>query len=483
MRLITLNARRVCKQVTIIHQCKICHNLEEDLALKQFHLYRIKYTNYNFFVFCWTRERQRERERLMKKQNPPNRGKRRGREMHALEGVLCVFILSIFTLSILILALSVARAYHDDNGATDDDDVTELYENHSKRRSVPLESEAGYRLPTEVKTLETLEEALGESAAAQSGWLPRSHRFKRNADGDIFSQQARREADTTAAAIHSLDLRSHKKISDDTFYLGTHPHPRDSSIELHTYAFVHKASKETQEKGLLANIEHSAKHKHFNRTKPLHHHKRKREVIECGAPIAEGARWKITRGYYSHPINKGGMHTDHVVLATESAVDTWRCVFREMHIEPFGPLLGVILDRDEKDAIDFSRPTGDNHIAFGRLTLPDGGEDSTLAVTITHGRYGGTHNSRYIAEFSTIFNDGYKFSDCASVDNTCRQDGAIDYQSIATHELGHAGGLDDLYSSQCTEQTMYWSAKPGETNKRTLTEDDINSMKALYQIE
>ena len=404
------------------------------------------------------------------------KSRRKGRSMHALECFLCVFVICVFTLSVIILILSIVRAVETE----DDDDDSKLHTNtHIERHhSIGAFTEQQKRFPSELKTLEALEETFGDNAAAQSGWLPRARKKRGTlASLDPFLEKARNEATVAGrAAVHFLDLRSHKKISDDTYYMGTHPHPHDQNIQLHSYAFVHKIKQNKQTDALLSNLEHSAKHKHFNRT-----HVHKRNVIECGAPIAVGARWKTTRGYYSHPINRGGMTTDEIILATEEAVDTWRCVFRELHMEPFGPLLGVILDEDEDSAIDFQTPTGDNHIAFGSLKLPDGDEDSTLAITVTHGRYGGHHSSRYIAEFSTIFNDFYLFADCAAVGSECRKSGAIDYQSIATHELGHAGGLDDLYSSNCIENTMYWSAKPGEINKRTLTEDDINSMKDLYE--
>ena len=55
----------------------------------------------------------------------------------------------------------------------------------------------------------------------------------------------------------------------------------------------------------------------------------------------------------------------------------------------------------------------------------------------------------------------------------------MDFENIATHELGHAVGLGDLYND-CTEETMYGYASYGETKKRTLEAGDITGIKKLY---
>ncbi len=64
--------------------------------------------------------------------------------------------------------------------------------------------------------------------------------------------------------------------------------------------------------------------------------------------------------------------------------------------------------------------------------------------------------------------------------STSGESGKMDVQNIATHEIGHFLGLDDLYSSSDSEATMYGYAAPGETKKRTLTEDDKNGIRFLY---
>ena len=56
----------------------------------------------------------------------------------------------------------------------------------------------------------------------------------------------------------------------------------------------------------------------------------------------------------------------------------------------------------------------------------------------------------------------------------------MDLQNIATHEFGHSVGLGDLYSSTCSEVTMYGYSTEGETKKQTLEEPDITGLQVLY---
>jgi hypothetical protein len=58
--------------------------------------------------------------------------------------------------------------------------------------------------------------------------------------------------------------------------------------------------------------------------------------------------------------------------------------------------------------------------------------------------------------------------------------GKFDVQSIATHELGHALGLDHPSDASCADETMWASAGSGETKKRTLESGDKAGLSALY---
>lgn len=52
--------------------------------------------------------------------------------------------------------------------------------------------------------------------------------------------------------------------------------------------------------------------------------------------------------------------------------------------------------------------------------------------------------------------------------------------NIATHEIGHSVGLDDLYDEAYSEISMYGYSKKGEIKKVSLDEGDIFGCQALY---
>ncbi|MBN2000761.1 matrixin family metalloprotease [candidate division KSB1 bacterium] len=71
-------------------------------------------------------------------------------------------------------------------------------------------------------------------------------------------------------------------------------------------------------------------------------------------------------------------------------------------------------------------------------------------------------------ESDIIFNgEDHLWSDSGAADR-------YDVRNIATHEIGHSVGLNDLYSTGDSEKTMYGHASLGETKKRSLHSDDIN---------
>ena len=56
----------------------------------------------------------------------------------------------------------------------------------------------------------------------------------------------------------------------------------------------------------------------------------------------------------------------------------------------------------------------------------------------------------------------------------------MDVQNIATHELGHALPLLDLYGGPDSGKTMYGYAEQGETSKRSLAAEDKAGISYLY---
>jgi len=79
-----------------------------------------------------------------------------------------------------------------------------------------------------------------------------------------------------------------------------------------------------------------------------------------------------------------------------------------------------------------------------------------------------------IVEYDIMFDTDFSFGD-ASVNPA-----VMDFESIATHEIGHGFGLSDLYQKPCGEQTMFGYSSYGDISKRDLAYGDIVGIQTLY---
>lgn len=110
-----------------------------------------------------------------------------------------------------------------------------------------------------------------------------------------------------------------------------------------------------------------------------------------------------------------------------------------------------------------------NEVEFANIDNP-----GAIAVTYIWGIFGGPTFQRKLVEWDQVYDD---------VDFSWSMTGEpnkMDFENIATHELGHSVGMGDLYNSNCSEQTMYGYADYGETNKRDLNAGDIAGINLLY---
>ncbi|MBR9704996.1 matrixin family metalloprotease [Candidatus Pacearchaeota archaeon] len=179
----------------------------------------------------------------------------------------------------------------------------------------------------------------------------------------------------------------------------------------------------------------------------------------CYSLIAKGASWKNPEPYI---LDNG---VDSSLMKT--SIDTWEA---EVNSEIFGDEdLNGVFDGIDGDEIG-ERPDGKNEVTQFSLGPLD---SNTIAYTITWGRFSGKPSERYLSEWEMVFNTDFAFGDGEL------NESVMDFQSIASHELGHALGLSHP-DSTCIEETMYASAGYGETKKRDLFDGDIAGLKELY---
>jgi hypothetical protein len=107
----------------------------------------------------------------------------------------------------------------------------------------------------------------------------------------------------------------------------------------------------------------------------------------------------------------------------------------------------------------------------GKNTILWGNYPQAGVIAVTNTWYDTSTNN--ILEFDMVFDTDFKWS-------TTGARKTMDVQNIATHELGHAVGLADLYIPLARKETMYGYSTTGETTKRSLYTCDKAGITFLY---
>jgi len=97
------------------------------------------------------------------------------------------------------------------------------------------------------------------------------------------------------------------------------------------------------------------------------------------------------------------------------------------------------------------------------------GEGGKIAQ-YTRAVYGDDFNGNTIDSFQITFDEDEEWSPSGS-------SSGFDVEAVAAHELGHSLGLDH---SNFQRATMENSFTQGNTDKRSLEQDDKNGLKAIY---
>lgn len=172
-----------------------------------------------------------------------------------------------------------------------------------------------------------------------------------------------------------------------------------------------------------------------------------------------GVKWsQLPVNYVINPTNPDGLSESFVTGAVSASTETWDAVTSK-------ELMNNIY------SIDYSVQYGIQNYQ-NAIVFDDYPNDNVIAITSVW--Y--TPRGRQIVEFDILFNTRFDWGDGGI------NPAVMDLQNIATHELGHAVGLNDIYSTTCAEVTMYGYSTEGETGKKTLESADITGLRKMYGI-
>lgn len=185
------------------------------------------------------------------------------------------------------------------------------------------------------------------------------------------------------------------------------------------------------------------------------------DTSTCYAFLSKGAKWKTLEPYVVNPSNARELGEAFVTSNLATDIVKWETA------------AGVNILGDEVtgivDGADLVSPDDKNEVYFADIDSP-----GAIGVTIVWGIFRGPPQVRELVEWDQIYDDvDFDWSSSGEA-------GKMDFENVATHELGHSVGLDDLYEDRCSEQTMYGYAGYGEIKKRDLEAGDIAGVQALY---
>ena len=168
-----------------------------------------------------------------------------------------------------------------------------------------------------------------------------------------------------------------------------------------------------------------------------------------------GVKWKsLPVNYMINPSNSG-LDESFVSSVISTSSETWdSATLSELFNLPTINYTATYGIQNFVNAVDFA----------------DYPNDGVIAVTSVW--Y--TPVGKQIVEFDIRFNTRFAWGD-ATLNSS-----KMDLQNIAVHELGHSVGLADIYSTTCSEVTMYGYSTEGETKKRSLETPDITGLQRMY---
>ncbi|MEK7617112.1 MAG: matrixin family metalloprotease [Patescibacteria group bacterium] len=194
----------------------------------------------------------------------------------------------------------------------------------------------------------------------------------------------------------------------------------------------------------------------------------------CYTYLAKGAKWKSVEPWVVNPVNNVGIGTSspNIVLnILGNGVSKWEDATDGNVSNGTGVnVIGSGATTSATLVADTSSPDSQNEVYFADISDP-----GVIAVTIIWGVFSGPIFARELVEWDQVYDDVSFDWSAESLGVT----GKMDFDNIATHELGHSMGMGDLYNA-CVDETMYGFSATAETKKRDLNTGDITGINALY---
>jgi len=186
------------------------------------------------------------------------------------------------------------------------------------------------------------------------------------------------------------------------------------------------------------------------------------ETSSCYSYITKGAKWRAEEPWNVSTLNApSGIDVTGILV---NAVNQW-----ENADTPANQIMSSLDSSIIVDVTSIGNSLNNqNEVAFGDID-----EEGVIAATWVWRTTSGPPHERYIAEWDQLY-DVTSFSWSSTGDSN-----SMDFDNIATHEVGHAVGMGHPEST-CTEETMYAYAANGEIIKRDLHAGDIAGVNGLY---
>ncbi|MBU2052887.1 MAG: matrixin family metalloprotease [Nanoarchaeota archaeon] len=185
------------------------------------------------------------------------------------------------------------------------------------------------------------------------------------------------------------------------------------------------------------------------------------DTSSCYEFLAKGAKWKTVENYLVDPANAKGLGELFIRSNLASNIGKWENAGGR---DILGNEIFGIVERTKLYSLN-----NKNEMMFGDIDSP-----GAIGVTIVWGTFGSPPPFRELVEWDMVFDDvDFDWS-------SMRESNKMDFENIATHELGHVVGMGDLYSDFCSQQTMYGYSWNGDIIKRDLADGDIAGIQKLY---